>query len=147
MDDVPEFQEKRKSVRLVGALAVDMTFPGISKTQHGYTYDINQEGIGVEADYLDLEALGALIKGNLSAEVTVHVSQQKKVQPRCLVVWFHKDDEMTEGKYLIGFKFQEINPAELKLLLSRARNQTKWLGVVVAALFILFVMFLGYILS
>jgi len=147
MNEIPEFEEKRKSVRLVGALAVEMTIPGVPKTQHGFTYDINHEGLGVEADYLDQEALVVLNKDNLSMDVVVHSSQQKKVRAHCQVVWFHKDDEMTEEKYQIGLMFLKINPAELKLILSKARNQTKWLGIVAVGLFILLVIFLFYVLS
>jgi len=146
-DEFPEFEEKRKSVRLVGSLEVDLLIPGVAKTQHGYTYDINNEGIGVEADYLDKEALDALDKGNLSVEVTIHSSHQKDVRALCQVIWFQKDDELTEEKYLIGFRFKEIDPAELKLILSKARSQTKWLGIVVVSLFILLLIFLAYILS
>ena len=147
MSDIPDFEEKRKSVRLVGSLAVEMVLPGVSKAQHGYTFDINHEGLGVEADYLDLEALNALIKGNLSADLVIDSSPEKKIRATCEMVWFHKDDELTEEKYLIGFKFLKIDPAELKLILSRARHQTKWLGVVVVGLVILLIIFLGYLLS
>ena len=146
-DDIPEFEEKRKSVRLVGSLAVELIIPGVTRTQHGYTYDINNEGIGVEADYLDQEALSALDKGNLSVELVIHSSHEKKVRALCRVIWFQKDDELTEEKYLIGFKFLKINPAELKLILLRARNQTKWLGIVVVSLFILLLIFLASLLS
>lgn len=146
-DEIPEFQEKRKSVRLIGSLMVDLVIPGVPKPQHGYSYDINNEGIGVEADYLDLEAIQELNKGNLTVDLTVHSSQEKKIKASCRVIWFQKDDELTEEKYLIGFKFLKINPAELKLLLTRAKSQTKWLGIVVVGLFILLIVFLAYILS